>query len=389
MRHHIRPPPGRVRFAFVPAACGHARECVIVKRPASVLITGGAGFIGCALAQSLLDRGATVSVLDTLHPQVHAVLGRPPRLPAGAQLLTGDVTHAEDWQTVLRLVRPHTIVHLAAETGTGQSLTEAGRHGAVNVLGTCRMLDALLHAGAVPEHIVLASSRAVYGEGAWQSDGVVFHPGQRTRHDLQAGRWDPLGPDGAPASPVPSRADVTVPRPISVYGATKLAQEHVLGAWAGATGCALSVLRLQNVYGPGQSLTNPYTGVVTLFAQVASRGGVIDVYEDGAIVRDFVFIDDVVGALDRAVASPPAGRRVLDIGSGRSTTIAELARSVAGIVGAPAPEVSGRFRDGDVRAASCDIEPAVRALGLGPTWEVGAGLLALIEWMHHQAEAGA
>lgn len=352
----------------------------------TTLITGGAGFIGCALAARLLDDGDEVVVLDVLHPQVHPERCRPPRLPAAATLVPFDVTVASGWDALLRLVRPDRVVHLAAETGTGQSLTEASRHGRVNVVGTTELVDALHRADTVPAHIVLTSSRAVYGEGRWRSaGGVEFSPGPRTHAQLATGRFEPTGPDGGPATPLPSRAGHTPPAPTSVYGATKLAQEHVLEAWTAATGVPLSVLRLQNVYGPGQSVTNAYTGVVTFFARAARAGERLEVYEDGAIVRDFVYVEDVTDALVAALARPPAGRHLLDVGSGAPTTIAALATRLAERLGAPEPVVTGRFRDGDVRAASCDIGPAGEELGYRPRWELGAGLDALLAWMDEEA----
>lgn len=353
----------------------------------SVLITGGAGFIGCALARRLDNAGYEVVVMDVLHPQVHHDLGRPADLPASIPLLTGDVTHAPDCEAVLRLVRPEQVIHLAAETGTGQSLSEATRHGSVNVVGTTQLLDALTRAEWVPQQLVLASSRAVYGEGAWLSGQHVFYPRPRTHAQLVAGRWDPQGPDGGAAVPLPSSSERTEARPTNIYAATKLAQEHMLLAWTAARGCALSVLRLQNVYGPGQSLTNPYTGIVSLFARLARARRTLEVYEDGRIVRDFVFIEDVVEALAVAVETPASQTRFLDIGSGVATTIHGLARQLATLCDAPEPTVVGRFRDGDVRAASCDIEPGAVELSWRPAWPLNRGLAALLEWIDSRPEA--
>ena len=354
----------------------------------SVLITGGAGFIGCALAGRLVAAGDRVTVLDVLHPQVHPRRGRPRRLPDQVELVPVDVTVPSSWDALLKLAAPDRIVHLAAETGTGQSLIEASRHARVNVVGTTEMLDALVRADAVPAKIVLTSSRAVYGEGEWTgADGETFAPRVRTHKDLAANKWDPLGPDGAPGVPQPSQADRTVPRPTSVYGATKLAQEHILGAWVAATGTDLSILRLQNVFGPGQSVANSYTGVVTLFAQTAMSGGQIEVYEDGRIVRDFVYVDDVVDALVASLDRPTDGRRVLDIGSGVATTIHELATNLSTRFGAPTPRVSGHFRDGDVRAASTNITPAADELGYHPSWGLQDGLETLAKWIEDEAEA--
>jgi len=347
----------------------------------SILITGGAGFIGCRLAGRLVDQDHDVTVLDSLHPQVH-LDGRPPPLPEAATLLTGDVTREACWDAVLKLCSPEVVVHLAAETGTGQSLTHASRHGSVNVVGTTQMLDAFRRCDSVPSHLVLASSRAVYGEGRWLAeDGSVFYPGGRSHEQLAQGCWDPRSATGVAARPLPSEAGMTEPRPTSIYAATKLAQENVCSAWAAATGMKLSILRLQNVYGPGQSLANPYTGVVTLFARRALEGRALDVYEDGNIVRDFVHIDDAVDALSAAIARPPTSPRVLDIGSGTPITIANVAAVIAELAGAPAPVISAKFRDGDVRAASCLIEEATNQLGYVPSRTFREGIGELLTWV--------
>lgn len=321
--------------------------------------------------------------MDVLHPQVHDRLGRPLDLPGSVPLLLGDVSHAPDWEAVLRLVRPRQVVHLAAETGTAQSLSEATRHAAVNVLGTAQMLDALTRADLVPDQMVLASSRAVYGEGAWRSGDRVFYPGPRTHEQLAAAIWNPVGPDGEPAVPVPNSASTTEPHPTSVYGATKLAQEHMMAAWTSARGNALSIVRLQNVYGPGQSLSNPYTGIVSLFAQLALAGCPLEVYEDGEIVRDFVYIEDVVDAFVAVIESGSSRRRILDVGSGNATTVYDLARHIVALCGAPEPTVVGKFRDGDVRAATCDIVSTVTELPWRPKWSLRSGLEALITWIEH------
>jgi dTDP-L-rhamnose 4-epimerase len=347
-----------------------------------ILITGGAGFIGCHLATHLVRRGDSVDLLDNLHSQVHPGPGLPELLPEGARLLPGDVTVAGSWDAILRLSAPDVVVHLAAETGTGQSLTEASRHASVNVVGTTQLLDALFRNDVRPAHLVLASSRAVYGDGPWRdADGSVHHPPGRTHEALEAGRWDPVDEAGRPMEPLPAVAGQTPARPTNVYAATKLAQEHVLEAWTSAFGVDLSVLRLQNVYGPGQSVANSYTGVLTFFAAAASRGEVLDVYEDGRIVRDFVHVLDVVDAFVRAIDTTPGGTRLLDVGSGRPVTIHEAARAIAKAYGAPEPRVSGRFRDGDVRAASCSVEAIAADLGWAPARSFDDGIADLAGWV--------
>jgi dTDP-L-rhamnose 4-epimerase len=347
----------------------------------NILITGGAGFIGCSVGRRLVDRGDRVLAVDVLHPQVHASRERPVDLDARVELIVGDVVEPDTWAEVLDAMRPDVVVHLAAETGTGQSFSESTRHALVNVVGTTRMLDALRHRDAVPGHLVLASSRAVYGEGRWRTQGGAdYYPPPRSVAELEAGQWDPIGPDGEAGTSLPSRGDVTVPAPTSVYGATKLAQEHICAAWVSGTGADLSILRFQNVYGPGQSLTNSYTGIVALFARLAAAKEPIDVYEDGAIVRDFVYIDDVARAVTEVIDRPTNGPAI-DIGSGTPTTVAELASLIARLEGAPEPVVSERYRIGDIRAASCDPTWAVERLGYEARWELEAGIPALLVWV--------
>lgn len=348
----------------------------------SVLVTGGAGFIGTSLAHDLAAHAQRWVVLDNLHPQVHPEASTPD-LPDGVELVKADVTDAASVDRLVAEVRPDLVVHLAAETGTAQSLGESTRHGMVNVVGTTTVLDALTRAGHVPSHLVLTSSRAVYGEGEWRrSDGSTFHPGLRTHAQLAEGRWDHDG------SPVPHAAGSTAPAPVNIYGATKLAQEHLLSAWAGSHDTALTVLRLQNVYGPLQSLTNPYTGIVSFFSQLAREGRSIPLYEDGAITRDFVFIDDVVSALRVVIDTPPAPEdsdrlRLADVGSGRSTTIRELAETIAAYHSAPEPHVTGQFRDGDVRHAS-SAASRLSDVGWAPTWTLEDGVAALQAWIEEQ-----
>ena len=347
-----------------------------------MLVTGGAGFIGSTLAERLADRAEQWVVLDNLHPQVHPGSRPPADLAAAVDLRIGDVTVAEDLDDVLADVRPDVVIHLAAETGTAQSLSESTRHGMVNVVGTTQLLDACTRAGHVPGHFVLTSSRAVYGEGVWRRpDGTTFQPGLRTHAQLEAGRWD----HGTDAEHVPNSVAGTHPHPINVYGATKLAQEQILAAWTGSHDTRLSVLRLQNVYGPRQSLSNPYTGIVSLFSRLAREGRSIPLYEDGEITRDFVYIDDVVSALVAATAQPPVDRvRTADVGSGVRTTIGDLAREIARYHSAPEPHVTGRYRDGDVRHASCAVGDTTAQLDWSPRWSLPDGVARLQEWIATQ-----
>lgn len=342
----------------------------------SCVVTGGAGFIGCALSGALAERFDEVVAVDVLHPQVHLSRTRPAALDARVRLDVADVTLAATWDDLLSEVKPDVVVHLAAETGTGVSLTEATRHAMVNVVGTTQLVDALVRHEAQPRAIVLASSRAVYGEGAWRDGDQTVYPGQRTHEELAAHRWQWPG-----LTPVRQRASVVEARPVNVYGATKLAQENLVGSWCQAMGVVPIVLRLQNVYGEGQSLTNPYTGIVPLFAGRARSGGVIPVFEDGQIVRDFVHVSDVVAAIIAALDRGEATTVPFDIGTGLPTTIAALARVVASVYGAPDPVVTGEFRDGDVRYAVADVTDAVTRLGWEPRVDLETGVARLCAWI--------
>jgi dTDP-L-rhamnose 4-epimerase len=341
------------------------------------MITGGAGFIGCAVSKRLLHQFDRVIAVDVLHPQIHPAQVRPKALPDNVELMVADVTHEDVWNGILSKVKPHTILHLAAETGTGQSLTQASRHANVNVVGTTRMLDALSIHG-IPSQIILASSRAVYGEGAW-ADALtheVVYPGQRSNEQLARKEWDFGGKRS-----LPFEAVKTSPRPSSIYAATKLAQENILESWCQSSGVKITILRLQNVYGPGQSLINSYTGIVTLFARLARSGEQIPVYEDGAITRDFVFIDDVASAIEAVAKSDSLPQLCYDIGSGQTTTILELAKKISNYYDAPSPIITGRYRNGDVRHASCNIARSIADLDWQPTWDLDPGLIELFRWM--------
>ena len=347
----------------------------------SCLVTGGAGFIGCAISEELVARFDSVVAVDNLHPQVHRHGLRPAALHSAVQLIKADVTEQPTWDSLLETHRPDVVIHLAAETGTGQSLTEGNRHALVNVVGTTQMLDAFARHSVMPRQIVLSSSRAVYGEGAWlPPSGPAQYPGQRTAEMLASGTWDFPGLKAAPFA-----ADRTQVKPTSIYGATKLAQEHILASWAQSFGVALNVLRLQNVYGPGQSLTNPYTGIVSLFARMAKASKSIPLYEDGEMHRDFVFITDVAAAIVAATQDQYTGL-IADIGTGDSISIRELAEIIAEIYGAPAPHVTGQYRNGDVRHAACTIDIARSQMNWTPQVDVRKGIQKLCTWIDERHE---
>lgn len=351
------------------------------------LVTGGGGFIGCSLAAELLRAGAhRIVAIDNLHPQIHPPTVAPP-LPPQVELRVMDICDPAAWDRVLKDIRPQAIVHLAAETGTGQSLDLPVRHTQTNVVGTAEMLEAFGRAQLTPSHILLSSSRAVYGEGVWldPADGTPFSPGLRTREQLERGKFKIIAPSGRTAEPLVHLQTQIQPSPVSIYGATKLAQEHLLTTWCNARGVPLSILRLQNVYGAGQSPRNPYTGIVGLFHRTAAEKLRIQVYEDGQIGRDFIYIDDVARAMTAALQQPPRTSRTLDVGSGSAMTILEAARAIAAIYDAPEPEVTGAFRYGDVRWAVCDPTDLIGDLGAAAQIGFTEGNLRLSNWL---AETG-
>jgi dTDP-L-rhamnose 4-epimerase len=341
------------------------------------LVTGGVGFIGCALCRKLASQFETVIALDNLHPQIHATRSRPAALQGGGELTVGDVCDPSTWNQLLGRFSPEVVVHLAAETGTGQSLAEATRHAYTNVVGTAVMLDAFIRHKAIPRRLVLASSRATYGEGAWRCQGSeeLFYPGPRSLEQLSRGRWDFDG------KPVAMEARTVRAAPVSVYGATKLAQENVLSSWANAVGSEYVILRMQNVFGPGQSLINSYTGIVSHFCQIARRQESIPLYEDGSMQRDFIFIDDVVSAFLGAIHAEGISGEIFDIGSGVPSTLELLAKEISGLYSAPSPQVVGKYRFGDVRHAFCDTRHAKAKLGWQSKFTLHQGLIALTEWI--------
>ena len=347
------------------------------------VVTGGAGFIGTATLPRIVGHYEQVIVVDNLHPQVHGENALPPAARSGVRFFRGDVSDPSTWRTVVDALEgasPAAVLHLAAETGTGQSLLASTRHASVNVVGTSMMLDHLASADLIPARIVVASSRALYGEGAWRrADGALIYPGQRSTEQLEAAQWDVPN-----AEPTAMRADVVAPVPVSVYGVTKLAQEQLLRTWCTSLGVDFVALRLQNVYGAGQSLTNPYTGIMQVFARIAREGGSIPLFEDGQVRRDFVHVTDVAEALERAMIKPLLGSTTLDIGSGEFQTIAEAAEIIADQYGAPAPHITGEFRQGDVRHAWADTSVAAAALGWSPRVDMRSGLAELIDWVEDQ-----
>lgn len=344
------------------------------------IVTGGAGFIGCAISESLTKIYDEVIAVDSMHPQIHKNNARPELLHPKVTLKINDICDPEFWDVLLKDKKPSVIIHLAAETGTGQSLTEATRHAHVNVVGTTQLLDALSRNDAIPSKLLLSSSRAVYGEGRWETeDGVPFYPGQRTQQQLEKSEWD-----FGNSRYLPLNNQYTFPMPTSIYGATKLAQEHIISSWCKSYDVNHTILRFQNVYGPGQSLINSYTGIVSLFIRMAKEKRSIPLYEDGEMLRDFIYITDIAEAIIATLLQKDADGKIFDIGSGYGATIKEVAEIISARYGSPEPQVCGLFRNGDVRHASCDISYTRDHLEWSPKVSVESGLELLCRWIDQQ-----
>jgi dTDP-L-rhamnose 4-epimerase len=342
-------------------------------------VTGGAGFIGTALVDELASEFQSWTIYDNLLPQVH---GSNPVVPIGEgiKFVNGDIRDFEDLDSAIQKSSPTVVIHLAAETGTAQSADEPELHADVNVTGTAKLIHAMNNLPVKPRLVVLTSSRAVYGEGPWVNDsGDVSHPLGRSVNALERSQWDY---PGLTAKSVNSTT--TMPAPCNIYGATKLAQEHLLSSWCAAHGVVLVILRLQNVYGPGQSPINPYTGVTNFFFNHARAGKSIPVYEDGAIYRDFVLIDDVVQAILTGLTKDKSA--LADVGSGTKHSILEMASIVSKIVDGPEPIVTGQYRVGDVRHASCDMTGSEWVRGGKAPTTLEEGLGKLNEWLLTQTD---
>ena len=345
-----------------------------------ILVTGGAGFIGSHLADLLLARGHRVRILDSLSPQVHGEGAvRPAYLNPEAELVRGDVRDPLAVRRALEGV--DRVVHLAAAVGVGQSMYQIAEYTAVNDLGTAVLLEAMI-ANPVGR-LVVASSMSVYGEGlARGPDGDPAEPGERDPEALRRHRWEPEGPGGEPLAPLPT-PETKRPALSSVYALGKYAQERMCLIWGRAYGVPTTALRLFNVYGTRQALSNPYTGVLAIFASRLLNGNAPTIFEDGRQRRDFVHVRDVARACLLALERPETAGEVVNVGSGIPRTVEEVARGIAEAVGRPdlRPRVTGRYRVGDIRHCYADTARARELLGFEAREDFAAGLAELAGWL--------
>jgi dTDP-L-rhamnose 4-epimerase len=342
-----------------------------------VLITGGCGFIGRALTQELLSHGYEVRILDALIEQVHG--GARPDILKSVELHRADIRDKEAVNLALEGIEG--VFHLAAEVGVGQSMYEIARYVGVNDLGTAVLLEAMI--GRPIERIVVASSMSVYGEGLYeQPDGSRLGNVRRNSARIATGNWDPVDESGASLSPVATDEEKPVDL-ASIYALTKYQQERSVMIFGGAYGIEAVALRLFNVFGPGQALANPYTGVLANFASRLANGQAPMIFEDGRQRRDFVHVRDVARGFRLAMEQAQAAGHVINIGSGQAYTITEVATLLAEAMGVSEikPEILNKARSGDIRNCFADISKARELLGFEPQHRLEHTLGELAEWV--------
>jgi dTDP-L-rhamnose 4-epimerase len=350
--------------------------------PEHVLVTGGAGFIGRAVVAELLHRGNRVRVLDNLIEQVHGDRERPEGLSDEVELIRADVRNGDVVAKALHDV--DSIVHLAAEVGVGQSMYAVERYTSVNEVGTAVLFEKLIDRPV--RRVVTASSMSIYGEGLYlDPDGNPVQDAERQPRTAADQAWDPLDAQGRPLRPVPT-PEWKRPSLASIYALGKYVQERQTLIMTQAYGMEGVCLRLFNVYGPGQALSNPYTGVLAIFASRLLNGQRPMIFEDGEQRRDFVYVGDVARAFADALDLPEAKGEVFNIGSGQDRSVSDVARELAQAMGRNdiEPEIVGKSRIGDIRHCFCDGSKAAEKLGFVARKDFQEGLAELAEWVAAQ-----
>jgi dTDP-L-rhamnose 4-epimerase len=349
-----------------------------------VLITGGAGFLGSHLADELLSGGYAVRVLDNLDPQVHGPHAkRPDYLDPEVELIVGDV---RDKDAVRRAVRDvDAVYHFAAAVGVGQSMYEVVHYTDINNVGTAALLEALIEKPV--ERLVVASSMSLYGEGLYRTPtGEVRTVGERSLEQLRRADWEWRSEDGTPLTPAPT-PETKMPALASVYALSKFDQERMCLMIGRAYNIPTVAMRFFNAYGPRQALSNPYTGVLAIFASRLLNGNAPTIFEDGYQRRDFVSVYDIARACRLALETPAAAGEVFNVGSGNAYTVREIAERIARVLGKAdlEPEITGKYRAGDIRHCFADIGKARAVLGFEPQVTIEEGLTELAAWLEGQA----
>ncbi|MFW1773980.1 NAD-dependent epimerase/dehydratase family protein [Acinetobacter seifertii] len=354
----------------------------------NVLITGGAGFIGSNLALKLISKGYNVTVLDNLSPQIHG--DNPEKssplflsIKNKVKFILGTVTNKSDWELALK--DQDAIIHLAAETGTGQSMYEVQKYVDVNINGTALMLDLLVNNSYPVKKVIVASSRSIYGEGKYISKelGVVY-PTQRTADYMDQKDFEVKYSGSSELELVATDEDSKI-HPSSVYGITKQNQEQMVLTVCSSMGIAGVAFRYQNVYGPGQSLKNPYTGILSIFSTQIKNGNKINIFEDGKESRDFVYIDDVVDATILGLEKEEANNQVFNVGTGIATSVLTVADQLVKNYNIDVPIIiSGNYRLGDIRHNYADLSKIKKYLGFEPKVSFEVGIKEFSKWVNTQ-----
>lgn len=354
-----------------------------------ILISGGAGFIGSNLVNALYHTNEyEIVVLDNLSRQIH---GENPEVSSPlyksiigkVTFINGSVESAKDWQLALQGV--DSIIHLAAETGTGQSMYEIKKYVDVNIGGTALLLDILANEKHQVKKVIIASSRAIYGEGRYHSSKMGYiYPTHRLPDDMDNGNFE-VSYCGADEITLVSTDEASKIHPSSVYGITKQNQEQMIMTVCPTIGIAPVAFRYQNVYGPGQSLSNPYTGILSIFSTLIKNGRGINVFEDGKESRDFVFIEDVVDATIAGLESDKANGEIFNVGYGAPTDVLTIAKTLMKLYKADLPiTISGAYRLGDIRHNYADMTKIKTKLGFTPKTDFETGITQFVNWVNEQ-----
>ena len=355
-----------------------------------VIITGGSGFIGSNVALKLLAQGVKVTVLDNLSPQIH---GDNPEetsplyksIKGKVKFVKGSVTSREDWLKALEGV--DAVLHLAAETGTGQSMYEIEKYINVNIGGTAILLDILTNEKTDVKRVVVAESRAIYGEGRYWSDelNTFVYPDERPEATMSEGDFEVKYPGCTQPLKLVGTTEDSLVHPGSVYGITKQVQGQLVHLVCKSIGIESVSFRYQNVYGPGQSLSNPYTGILSIFSTRIKNGNGINIFEDGMETRDFVYIDDIADATILGLSVPGISGNAFNIGTGVAIDVLTVAKTLIKHYGKEVPlTVSGNYRLGDIRHNFADITKARNLLGFEPKWSFDKGIEQFCRWVNDQ-----
>lgn len=355
----------------------------------NILITGGAGFIGSNLTLKLIEKGHHITVLDNLSPQIH---GDNPKefsplyksIEGKVHFIEGTVTSRSDWEKAL--IGQDTIVHLAAETGTGQSMYQIEKYTQVNIEGTALMLDILANQKHQVKKVIVASSRAIYGEGKYSCPkcGIVY-PLVRKNENMSKGDFECKCPLCQNKVFLLATSEDSKIHPTSVYGITKHNQEQMVMTVCPAIGIAGVAFRYQNVYGPGQSLSNPYTGILSIFSTQIKNGNSINIFEDGKESRDFVFIDDVVDATILGLEKEEADNNVFNVGTGTAVDVITVTEELQNNYKINVPvNISGNYRLGDIRHNYADLNLIQKKLNFTPKFDFAEGIKKFTNWVNMQ-----